>query len=192
VHRIDKNTSGLLVIAKTEDALTHLAKQFFDKTTHRIYYALVWGNLQEGGTIVKNVGRSPKNRKIMTVFEGESEGKIAITHFKPIINYGIVTLIECRLETGRTHQIRVHLQSIGHPLFNDPEYGGNKILQTNLSGAQRALIEKTLFLLPGQALHAKTLGFKHPETGNFLGFDSELPENFKEVLYFWEQLPFGY
>lgn len=192
VHRIDKNTSGLLVIAKTEDALTHLAKQFFDKTTQRIYYALVWGNLKEGGTIVKNVGRSPKNRKIMTVFEEESEGKIAITHFKPIINYGIVTLIECRLETGRTHQIRVHLQSIGHPLFNDPEYGGTKVPFSNLSGAQKSLIEKHLNLLPGQALHAKTLGFKHPETGKMLLFDSELPENFKEVLTFWEQQSFGY
>lgn len=191
VHRIDKNTSGLLVIAKTEDALTHLAKQFFDKTTQRIYYALVWGNLKEGGTIVKNVGRSPKNRKIMTVFEEDSEGKIAITHYKPLKNYGIVTLIECRLETGRTHQIRVHLQSIGHPLFNDPEYGGNKVLRSNLSGAQRALIEKTLFLLPGQALHAKTLGFKHPETGELLSFDSDLPEKFQEVLNFWSNTPFG-
>jgi 23S rRNA pseudouridine1911/1915/1917 synthase len=192
VHRIDKNTSGLLVVAKTEDALTHLAKQFFDKTTQRIYHALVWGNLQEGGTVVKNIGRSIKNRKIMTVYDTETEGKIAITHYQPLKNFGLATLVECRLETGRTHQIRVHMQSIGHPLFNDPEYGGMKVPQTHLSGAQKSRIEEVLKLLPGQALHAKTLGFKHPENGEFLGFDSELPDNFKEVLSFWEQMPFGY
>ncbi|MFM2037674.1 MAG: hypothetical protein RL432_613 [Bacteroidota bacterium] len=192
VHRIDKNTSGLLVVAKTEDALTHLAKQFFEKTTQRIYHALVWGNLKEAGTVVKNIGRSTKNRKIMTVFDSASEGKIAITHYKPLKNFGLATLVECRLETGRTHQIRVHMQSIGHPLFNDPEYGGMKAPQTNLSGAQKSHIEQVLNLLPGQALHAKTLGFSHPETKEFLGFDSELPDNFKEVLAFWEQIPFGY
>jgi len=192
VHRIDKNTSGLLVVAKTEDALTHLAKQFFDKTTERRYWALVWGDVQESGTVTKAVGRSPKNRKVMTTFENPEEGKMAITHFRPIENFGYVTLIECVLETGRTHQIRVHMQSIGYPLFNDPEYGGNKVLRTGISGAQRTLIEKALNCLPGQALHAKTLGFQHPDNLEFLRFNAELPESFKTLLEIWKAPCFGY
>ena len=192
VHRIDKNTSGLLVVAKTEDALTHLAKQFFDKTTERRYWALVWGDVQESGAVTKAVGRSPKNRKVMTTFENPEEGKMAITHFRPIENFGYVTLIECVLETGRTHQIRVHMQSIGYPLFNDPEYGGNKVLRTGISGAQRTLIEKALNCLPGQALHAKTLGFQHPDNLEFLRFNAELPESFKTLLEIWKAPCFGY
>lgn len=191
VHRIDKNTSGLLVVAKTEDALTHLAKQFFEKSTQRIYYALVWGDIRESGTVRKPMGRSLKNRKIMTVFTSEEEGKPAVTHYKPLINYGLVTLVECQLETGRTHQIRVHMQSIGHPLFNDPEYGGNKVLKNTLSGVQKKRIESALSILPGQALHAKTLGFVHPFTSEKMLFESDLPNEFNDVLTFWGNTSFG-
>lgn len=192
VHRIDKNTSGLLVIAKTEDALTHLAKQFYDKTTERIYHALVWGDIDGPITIRKNVGRSPKNRKVMTTFPSEEEGKIAITHLQPIHRFGHVTLIECRLETGRTHQIRVHLQSIGHALFNDPEYGGNTIRLGNKSKAIESFVVKGFQMLPGQALHAKSLGFIHPTSKKQLSFDSELNEGFKNLLNHWSTYPFDY
>ncbi len=192
VHRIDKNTSGLLVIAKTENALTQLAKQFYDKSTHRIYWALVWGDLSEPGTIQKNVGRSPKNRKVMTTFDDEIQGKIAITHYRPIQRFGMVTLIECQLETGRTHQIRVHLQSIGHPLFNDFEYGGDKIRSGPQTGTYKSFIQKCFDCLPGQALHAKTLGIFHPEFQKEMSFDSELNDGFKSLLLLWENNPFGY
>jgi 23S rRNA pseudouridine1911/1915/1917 synthase len=192
VHRIDKNTSGLLVVAKTEDALTQLAKQFFEKTTERMYWALVWGNVQESGTVTKAVGRSPKNRKVMTTFENPEDGKMAITHYRPIQQFGFVTLLECKLETGRTHQIRVHMQSIGHPLFNDPEYGGTKIPRTGLSGEQKSWIDKAFLCLPGQALHATTLGFLHPDTEEFLRFETELPESFVALLKIWQAPCFGY
>lgn len=192
VHRIDKNTSGLLVVAKTEDALTQLAKQFFEKTTERMYWALVWGHVQESGTVTKAVGRSPKNRKIMTTFENPEDGKMAITYYRPIQQFGFVTLLECKLETGRTHQIRVHMQSIGHPLFNDPEYGGTKIPRTGLSGEQKSWIDKAFLCLPGQALHATTLGFLHPDTEEFLRFETELPESFVALLKIWQAPCFGY
>jgi 23S rRNA pseudouridine1911/1915/1917 synthase len=193
VHRIDKNTAGLLVIAKTEHALTHLAKQFFDKTTKRIYWALVWGDVPEAGTVTKAVGRSPRNRKVMTTFEeGEDMGKHAVTHFKPLKRFGWVTLVECQLETGRTHQIRVHMQSIGHPLFNDFEYGGEKIRTGPNTGSYKAFVQKGFDLLPGQALQAKTLGFVHPETNEELHFDNPVNTGLAELLLLWEKCPFGY
>ena len=186
VHRIDKNTSGVLLVAKTEDALTHLAKQFYDKTTERTYWALVWGDVKEGGTITKHVGRSLKNRKVMAVFPDGETGKHAVTHYSVLKNYGWVSLLECRLETGRTHQIRVHLQSIGHPLFNDPEYGGNKILRGPNTTTHKKFIESCFELLPGQALHAKTLGFIHPETKEKMAFSSTLNEGMETLIQRWE------
>jgi 23S rRNA pseudouridine1911/1915/1917 synthase len=182
VHRIDKHTSGLLVIAKTELALTDLAAQFFDRTTERLYYALVWGDIEKEGTIIGNIGRSQKNRKVMAVYPNGEQGKQAVTHYKVLERFGPVTLVECKLETGRTHQIRVHLQHIGHPLFNDLEYGGNKILKGTSSSSYTKFIQNCFDLIPGQALHAKTLGFRHPITKDFLRFESELPKDFQRLL----------
>ena len=182
VHRIDKNTSGLLVIAKTELALTRLAKQFFEKTTERKYLALVWGDLEGSGTIQGKIGRSKKNRKVMAVYGEEEEGKHAVTHYNVIERFGYVSLVECTLETGRTHQIRVHFKFIGHPLFNDPEYGGDKILKGIQTSKYQKFILNNFNLLKGQALHAKTLGFEHPETGKKMMFNSQLPEYFELVL----------
>lgn len=183
VHRLDKNTSGVMVIAKTEEALTLLARQFFDRTTERTYYALVWGNvMNDKGTITGHVGRSVRDRKMFMVYEDGSLGKHAVTHYEVIKRYKYVTLIKCKLETGRTHQIRVHLKHIGHTLFNDIDYGGDAVLKGTNTTNYKTLIEKCFSLIPGQALHAKSLGFEHPETKEWMQFDSELPDGFKEIL----------
>ncbi|MGB1971969.1 MAG: RluA family pseudouridine synthase, partial [Flavobacteriaceae bacterium] len=187
VHRIDKDTSGLLVIAKTEQALTHLSKQFFDKSSERRYLAIVWGNVQEDqGSVEGHIGRHPRNRLQMLVFpEGES-GKPALTHYKVKERLGYVTLIECQLETGRTHQIRAHMKHIGHTLFNDERYGGNAILKGTHFSKYKQFVENCFKAMPRQALHAKTLGFEHPKTGKWMQFDSELPQDMSTVLNKWQ------
>ncbi|HZH85989.1 MAG TPA: RluA family pseudouridine synthase [Brumimicrobium sp.] len=187
VHRLDKHTTGLMVVAKTEDALTQLAKQFYDRTTERRYQALVWGDvIEDEGTIEGNLGRSLKNRKLMTVFPDGDFGKHAVTHYTVLKRFGYVTLVECKLETGRTHQIRAHMKYIGHTLFNDLEYGGDKVLKGTTFTKYRQFVENNFALLTGQALHAKTLGFVHPKTKEFMRFDSELPDDFKAVLERWD------
>ncbi|MBI9069039.1 MAG: RluA family pseudouridine synthase [Salinivirgaceae bacterium] len=186
VHRIDKNTSGLLVIAKNEVAKTKIALQFFEHTTHRRYLALVWGNFEENeGTVTGHVGRSLKNRKVMTVFPEGEFGKHAVTHYKVLERFGYVTLVECRLETGRTHQIRVHMKHLGHPLFNDFEYGGDAILKGTTFTKYRQFIQNCFSILPRQALHAKELGFNHPTTGEYVKFDSQIPDDMQAVLEKW-------
>ncbi len=186
VHRIDKDTSGLLLVAKTEAAMTHLAKQFFNKSTEREYVALVWGNvLADEGTVEGHIGRHPKNRLEMHVFPDGAEGKEAITHYKVIERFGYVTLVSCKLETGRTHQIRVHMKYIGHTLFNDARYGGDKILKGTTFTKYKQFVENTFKLLPRQALHAKTLGFSHPVTGQMLRFDSQIPEDMADCIAKW-------
>jgi 23S rRNA pseudouridine1911/1915/1917 synthase len=186
VHRIDKNTSGLLVVAKNVIALNKLALQFFNKTSTRTYHALVWGDLKEdAGTITGNLGRNPKNRKLMMVFPEGDYGKVAITHYRVLERLGYVNLVECRLETGRTHQIRAHFQYIGHPLFNDPEYGGDSVLRGTTFTKYKQFVQNCFNLIPGQALHAKTLGFVHPGSGEDVSFDSELHAGFAEVLRKW-------
>ncbi len=187
VHRIDKNTSGILVVGKNERACNALAKQFFDHTTKRRYVALVWGNFDEDeGTITGNIGRNPRNRHQMYVFADGSEGKHAVTHYRVLKRYGYVTLVECRLETGRTHQIRVHMQYIGHPLFNDERYGGDKILKGTTFSKYRQFIENCFELMPRHALHARMLGFVHPTTGKEMIFESPLPADFQAVLAKWD------
>jgi 23S rRNA pseudouridine1911/1915/1917 synthase len=186
VHRIDKDTSGLLVIAKTEEAKSTLARQFFYKTTERTYQAIVWGSMKEDeGTITGNIGRSIRDRKQMTVFEDESMGKPAVTHYKVLERLGYVTLVQCNLETGRTHQIRVHLKYIGHTLFNDERYGGNQILKGTTFTKYKQFVKNCFTLLPRQALHAKTLGFEHPVTGEFMRFDSDLPDDMVQTIDKW-------
>jgi 23S rRNA pseudouridine1911/1915/1917 synthase len=185
VHRLDKNTTGLMVIAKTEQALTHLSKQFYDRTIERRYNAIAWGDILEDGTIIGNVGRSIHNRKVMTVFEDPEMGKHAVTHYKVLERFGYVTLIECKLETGRTHQIRVHMNHMKHPLFNDNEYGGDKILKGTSFGKYKQFIANCFELLPRQALHAKTLGLAHPTSGKWMQFDSNLPSDILAVIEKW-------
>jgi 23S rRNA pseudouridine1911/1915/1917 synthase len=188
VHRLDKHTTGLMVVAKTENTLTNLAKQFFERTTKRKYYALVWGDVAEGeGKVDLYLGRSLKNRKLMVGYPDKEHGKHAVTHYKVVERLGYVTLIECKLETGRTHQIRVHMKHIGHPLFNDFEYGGDKILKGTSFTKYKQFVENCFKLLPGQALHAKSLGFFHPTLKKELNFDSELPNYFEEVLNKWRR-----
>ncbi|MBE3085204.1 MAG: RluA family pseudouridine synthase [Bacteroidetes bacterium] len=188
VHRLDKNTSGILVIAKNEFALNRLSKQFFDRTTDRRYNALVWGTPDPlEGTITGNVGRNIKNRKIMQVFKDGSEGKTAITHYKVIEDLGYISLIECKLETGRTHQIRVHFSHIKHPLFNDEEYGGDQILKGTTFTKYQQFIKNCFKILPRQALHAKSLAFDHPVTGKRLSFDSDLPDDMQQVIEKWRK-----
>lgn len=186
VHRLDKNTSGIMVIAKNELSMNRLAKDFFDRNLDRKYVALVWGDFEEDeGTITGNIGRSLKNRKVMDVFPGGEHGKHAVTHYKVLERFGYVTLIECKLETGRTHQIRAHLQHIGHPLFNDDTYGGDRILKGTTFSKYKQFIENCFALMPRHALHAKSLGFKHPSTKKKVFFDSELPADMKAVLEKW-------
>jgi len=186
VHRIDKDTSGLLVVAKTEAALANLSKQFFNRTTERLYYALVWGNIDEDeGRIEGNIGRSLKNRLQMDVFPEGDFGKHAVTHFKVIDRFMYVTLVQCKLETGRTHQIRAHFKHIGHTLFNDERYGGNDILKGTTFTKYKQFVQNCFKTLPRQALHAKTLGFTHPTTGEFMRFNSEIPEDIKACLEKW-------
>ncbi|GGE27090.1 RluA family pseudouridine synthase [Psychroflexus planctonicus] len=188
VHRIDKETSGLLVVAKTEEAMNHLAKQFFHKTSQREYIALVWGNVNdEEGTIEGNIGRSPKNRMQNIVFKGENEewGKPAVTHYKVLERFTYVTLVSCKLETGRTHQIRVHLKYIGHTLFNDERYGGDKILKGTAFSKYKQFVENCFKVLPRQALHAKTLGFEHPTTKKWMQFDTPIPDDIENCLSKW-------
>ena len=187
VHRIDKDTSGLLVVAKTADAKSALGKQFFNKTTHRSYNALVWGNLiDDEGTIEGNIARDPKNRLRMKVFSPDSGiGKNAVTHYRVIERFGYTTLVECILETGRTHQIRAHMKHIGHPLFADATYGGEQVLRGQRSSTYKAFIQNCFKLCPRQALHAKTLGFVHPLTGRQMDFDSEWPDDFSQLIAQW-------
>ena len=187
-HRIDKNTSGILLVAKNELAQAKLAKEFSDHTVERKYVALVWGNFKEDeGTIEGHIGRSLKNRKVMTVFPDGEYGKEAITHYRILKRFGYVTLVECKLETGRTHQIRAHFKYIEHPLFNDETYGGDQILKGTTFTKYKQFIQNCFKILPRQALHAKSLGFKHPLSGKYLSFDSELPEDMKTVIEKWEQ-----
>ncbi len=188
VHRIDKDTSGLLVVAKTETAMTHLAKQFFNKTSEREYIALVWGDVEnDKGTVEGNIARNPKNRLQMHVFPEGDEGKEAITHYEVIERLGYVTLVACKLETGRTHQIRVHMKYIGHTLFNDERYGGERILKGTTFTKYKQFVENAFKILPRQALHAKTLGFEHPVTGVRMRFDSKLPEDMEQGIQKWRE-----
>ena len=186
VHRIDKDTTGLLVVAKTEAAMTHLAKQFEDKTSEREYIALVWGNVKEDeGTITGNIARHVKDRMQMAVFADPEIGKHAVTHYKVLERFGYVTLISCKLETGRTHQIRVHLKHIGHTLFNDERYGGNLILKGTTFTKYKQFIDNCFKTLPRQALHAKTLGFVHPVTGEMMRFDTDIPKDMADCIDKW-------
>jgi 23S rRNA pseudouridine1911/1915/1917 synthase len=188
VHRIDKDTSGVMVIAKNEISMTHLARQFFDRTIDRKYLALVWGNVAEDtGRIEAHIGRDKKDRTGMAVYPGGNEGKPAITNYRVVERLGFVTLVECKLETGRTHQIRVHMRFIGHPLFNDEQYGGKRILKGFDTPKYRQFVENCFSLLPGQALHAATLGFIHPESEKPMFFEAPLPENFRLLLDKWRR-----
>ena len=184
VHRIDKDTSGLLVVAKTEKAMAHLSAQFKAKTSEREYVALVWGNVElEEGTIEGNIGRHPKNRLQNTVYFGDEadKGKPAMTHYKVLQRLGYVTLLACRLETGRTHQIRVHMKHIGHTLFNDERYGGERILKGTTFTKYKQFVDNCFKTLPRQALHAKTLGFVHPTTGKTMSFTTEIPQDMQKL-----------
>lgn len=186
VHRIDKDTTGLMVIAKNAETMTHLAKQFFDHTTERTYQALIWGEMDEmEGTITGNIARDPRHAVLKTVVDEEDGGKHAITHFRVIENLYYVSLVECRLETGRTHQIRVHFKHQGHPLFGDTRYGGDRIVKGTVFTKYRQFVNNCFKMIPRQALHAKSLGFIHPRTGEKMSFDSELPEDFQKVLDKW-------
>lgn len=188
VHRIDKDTSGLLVVAKNEEAQLKLARQFFVHSIDRIYVAIVWGNLKEDeGTITGNIGRDPNDRMRFKVFPEGDHGKHAVTHYRVLERFGYVTVVECRLETGRTHQIRVHFNHIGHPLFNDSRYDGSEIRQGTIYAKYRQFIENCFKLLPRQALHAKTLGFIHPTTGEHIVFDSVLPQDMQDLIDKWRK-----
>lgn len=188
VHRIDKDTSGLLVVAKTEKAMTHLSKQFFKKTSEREYIAIVWGNVADDeGRVEGNIGRHPKNRLQNTVFDGDDaeKGKPAVTYYKVLERFGYVTLVSCKLETGRTHQIRVHMKHIGHTLFKDERYGGERILKGTTFSKYKQFVDNCFKVLPRQALHAKTLGFEHPVSGKWMSFDSSIPNDMQLCIEKW-------
>lgn len=188
VHRIDKDTSGLLAVAKNLPAQTNLAKQFFDHSIDRRYQAVVWGDLKEDeGTIEGTIGRDPNDRLRYKVYEEEDKGKHAVTHYRVLERFGYVTLVECKLETGRTHQIRVHMSSIGHPIFNDERYGGSEIRKGTIYSKYKQFIQNCFEICPRQALHAKTLGFVHPVSGEWLQFDSEIPEDMTALLDKWRK-----
>jgi 23S rRNA pseudouridine1911/1915/1917 synthase len=191
VHRIDKNTSGILVIAKNEFSLNRLSKQFYDRTTDRKYIALVWGTPEPRvGTITGNVGRNIRDRKVMQVFP-DSQGKTAVTHYKVLEDLGYISIVECKLETGRTHQIRVHFSHIKHPLFNDEEYGGDRILKGTTFARYQQFVRNCFKILPRQALHAKSLAFDHPVSGKRLSFDSVLPADMEQVIEKWRNYTSG-
>lgn len=185
VHRIDKDTSGLLVIAKNEWAMTYLAKQFFEHSIERRYIALVWGDIVEDGTVTGYIGRDLKDRRIMSMYDDPDKGKWSVTHYKVKERLGFVTLIECQLETGRTHQIRAHMKSIGHPLFNDSSYGGDRIWKGTAFSKYKQFIDNCFEIIPRQALHARSLGFMHPKTKKMMNFEVPLPEDFRLVLEKW-------
>jgi len=185
VHRLDKLTTGVMVIAKTDQALTHLSKQFFERTIDRRYIAIAWGDIDADNTITGNIGRSLKNRKVMDIFPEADFGKHAVTHYKVLERLNYITVVECKLETGRTHQIRAHFQHIGHPLFNDPEYGGNKILKGTTFSKYKQFVMNNFDLLPRQALHARKLELTHPVTGERMNFESAIPDDMQSVLTRW-------
>ena len=187
VHRIDKDTSGLLLISKNERAITFLAKQFFDHSITRKYLALVWGDIEQDGTISGYIGRSAKDRKVMAIYSDESKGKWSVTHYKVLERLNYVTLIACELETGRTHQIRAHMKHIGHPLFNDSSYGGDRIVKGTVFTKYKQFVENCFELMPRQALHAESLGFIHPTTRQFIHFVADLPPDFTAVLDKWRK-----
>jgi 23S rRNA pseudouridine1911/1915/1917 synthase len=192
VHRIDKNTSGIMVVAKSEFALNHLARQFFYHTVKRIYHALIWGiPVKKEGIIEGNIGRSQKDRKKMKVFPSGLNGKPAITHYRVLEELGYISLVECKLETGRTHQIRTHFEYFKHPVFNDEIYGGDKILKGTTFTKYRQFVKNCFEIIPRQALHAKSLGFIHPRTGKEMFFDSELPDDMKQVIEKWRKYIVG-
>jgi len=191
VHRIDKDTSGLLLISKNERSMSWLAKQFFDHTITRKYIALVWGDLVENGTVTGYIGRSIADRRVMSIYDDPEKGKWSVTHYKVLERMGYVTLIECQLETGRTHQIRAHMRHIGHPLFSDATYGGDKILKGTVFSKYKQFVENCFELMPRQALHAQTLGFLHPTQKKQVLFESPLPPDFESVLLKWRRYTAG-
>jgi 23S rRNA pseudouridine1911/1915/1917 synthase len=187
VHRIDKDTSGLLLISKNERSMTYLARQFFDHTITRKYLALVWGDIEQDGTVTGYIGRSVNDRRVMSIYDDPEKGKWSVTHYKVLERLTYVTLIECQLETGRTHQIRAHMKHIGHPLFSDATYGGDKILKGTVFSKYKQFVDNCFELMPRQALHAQTLGFKHPTLKKYIHFEAPLPEDFKSVLQKWRK-----
>lgn len=186
VHRIDKNTSGLMVVAKNDYAMTHLAKQFYHHTIERTYYALVWGEPDPSeGSVNAHIARDPRFRQRFAAFPDGSEGKWAVTHYKVLENLYYVSLVQCNLETGRTHQIRVHMQHIGHPLFSDERYGGDRIVKGTVYSKYKLFVERAFSIMPRHALHAKSLGFEHPRTGEWMFFEADLPNDFTQALQLW-------